>query len=609
MKDEAARGPCQSVQNGSGHGCPMAGDILFAMSEASPDALICANPDGIITFWNSGATRLFGLGADEAIGQSIDLIVPEPMRGAHAVGMRRLANGAPSTLIGRIVEVIARRPTDGHEFPIEMSLAMWERDGVQGFGALIRDISECRRNEERLHQLAHFDQLTLVPNRTLFIDRLQTHLTGQRDGPAPTAAVIMIDLDGFKDVNDLHGHGTGDELLKAVALRLRRSVFQTEDGRPLPAWATEAIVARLGGDEFAVLLPGLANLLDAVGLADRMRRALAEPFHLGGRSFQIGASMGIAMAPQQGSTPAELMGNADLALYRAKSDGGNRRQVFLPTLRDALSSRRNVEAELRRAWASGEFAVYVQPQVRLPSRAVIGAEALLRWQHPERGLIGPQAFITELEGLEIASAVGEWVLREACRHAAAWRRQLPDFGIGVNLFASQLGMPHLSGAVAQALADSGLPAEALELEITETAVLGNDESWIKRLKSLRDLGVGLAFDDYGTGYASLSLLKRYPLTRLKIDRSFVRDVTNDSGSQAIVEAVLSLGARFGLGVIAEGVETPAVESLLVDLGCTDAPGYLYGKAMTPAAVEALIGSHGWADDPAIVAGWPALAAG
>ncbi len=557
-----------------------------ALADASPDAMICADEDGLITFWNASAERLFGLPQASALGRSLDLIVPEPMRGAHEAGMRRLLAGGAPRLAGRVVEVIAQHAIDGRQFPIEMSLALWhEPDGTMAFGAMVRDISERRRNEERLHQLAHYDQLTLLPNRTLLIERLETALVPEIEDPAgdqarPTA-LFLLDLDGFKDVNDLQGHAAGDELLKEVALRLRRCIVAgggERDGE---------LVARLGGDEFAILLPGRGDPIAAASFAERMRHALSDqPFLLDGRSVSVGASVGIAVAPAHGATPAELLGNADLALHRAKADGGNRRQVFMPSLRSDATARRGLEAELKRACREGEFELFYQPQVRLADGALAGAEALLRWRHPERGLLAPGAFISVLEEGELAPVLGEWILETACAQGAAWHRRLPGFRMGVNLFAVQLRSSDLASVVRGVLSRTGLPAEALELEITETVVLGDDASWIKRLRRLRDLGVGLAFDDYGTGYASLSLLKRYPVTRLKIDRSFVRDLGGDPGNAAIVETVLSLGTRFGLDVIAEGVETADQERGLLALGCEEAQGYRYGRPVPAATFSA-----------------------
>jgi diguanylate cyclase (GGDEF)-like protein/PAS domain S-box-containing protein len=533
---------------------------LSGFIEASPDAMICANTQGRIVYWNDAAVRMFGIPAEAAVGASLDLIVPEAMRGAHDAGIRRLASGGAPRIVGRVVEVIAQH-ADGRKFAIEMSLAMWQERGERVFGAVVRDISERRRNEERLHHLAHFDQLTLLPNRTMFLERVDVALATDR-----SSTVVLVDLDRFKEVNDQFGHLAGDKVLCESATRLRECVTQPE-----------ATVARLGGDEFAIIIPHLADPLIADRIADSIRSTLNQPFEIDDQSVTVGCSIGIALGPAHGNESDELIGSADLALYRAKSEGGDRRQFFMPQLRDTLNARRRLEVELQRAWNEQEFEVFYQPQVRLRDGAVTGAEALLRWRHPERGLLAPVTFISVLEPMKLSEAIGQWVLEVACKQAFEWRRHLPSFRIGVNLFETQLRSDGLVSNVANVLATSTLPPESLELEITENVLLSDDDAWVTRIRAISEVGIRLAFDDYGTGYASLSLLKKFPLTRLKIDRSFVRDLATDADDAAIVSAVVSLGRGFGLGVIAEGVETQQQAQLLMECGCEEAQGYLYGK--------------------------------
>jgi diguanylate cyclase (GGDEF)-like protein/PAS domain S-box-containing protein len=546
---------------------------LSGFIEASPDAMICANTRGRIIYWNNAAARMFGIPAEEAIGASLDLIVPEAMRGAHDAGIKRLASGGSPRVVGRVVEVIAQN-ADGRKFAIEMSLAMWEEAGQRVFGAVVRDISERRRNEDRLHHLAHFDQLTLLPNRTMFLERLDVALATD-----PSCTVVLLDLDRFKEVNDQFGHLAGDKVLCESATRLRECVTQPE-----------ATVARLGGDEFAIIVPHLADPLIADRIADSIRITLNQPFEIDGRRVLVGCSIGIALAPTHGNVSDELIGSADLALYRAKSEGGDRRQFFMPQLRDTSNARRRLEGELQRAWNEQEFEVFYQPQVRLRDGAVTGAEALLRWRHPERGLLAPAAFISVLEDMKLSETIGQWVLEAACKQAFEWRCFLPSFRIGVNLFETQLSSDSLVSNVANALASAALPPRSLELEITENVLLSDDDAWVNRIRAVREVGVGLAFDDYGTGYASLSLLKKFPLTRLKIDRSFVRDLATDADDAAIVSAVVSLGRGFGLEVIAEGVETREQVQLLMECGCEEAQGYLYGKPIVAQEFDRLLPS-------------------
>ena len=550
-------------------------DDFTGLAEASPDAMICANSDGIITRWNEAAARMFGISRRDAIGLSLDLIVPEPMRGAHSAGMKRLTKGGTARVVGRVIEVVAQH-VDGRTFPIEMSLAMWQENGVRVFGSVIRDISERRQNQERLHQLAHFDQLTLLPNRTLFLERLEACLTDGSFG-----AILLVDLDRFKEVNDLYGHLCGDQVLREAALRLKQC-----------ASGADATVARLGGDEFAVLLPKVNSQLEAAVIADKIKTALRGPFDIEARNVRVGCCIGIALAPAHGRTADELIGNADLALYKAKSAGGDSRELFVAKYRENAAARMHLEIELKRAATRGEFEVHYQPQVNLLNGQITGAEALLRWRHPERGVLAPALFIKSMEAAKQAETVGQWILETACHQAREWHKLNPSLHIGVNLFATQLRAPSLVNSIQLALAKSSLPPEFLELEITEDILLNEEESWLPSLNLLRAIGVGFSFDDYGTGYASLSLLKRFPITRLKIDRSFIRNITNDSDDAAIVDTVITLARYFKLSVIAEGVETPAQESHLIASGCKSAQGYLYGKPMSAKDFTAAL-KHNW----------------
>lgn len=531
--------------------------------DVSPDAMIVSDAEGLVLQWNPAAERMFGLAKADALGASFDVIVPEPMRGAHTNGMRRLVAGGSPRLIGSVMEVTAQH-IDGTHFPVEMSLSMWVTEGETRFGAIVRDVSMRRANDERLHHLAHFDQLTLLPNRTSFLEKLGSALV-----QFPCSTVLLVDLDRFKEVNDQFGHAAGDAVLIEAALRIRRCVA-----------IGAATVARLGGDEFAVLLPGEAEASQAEALATLVRQAFGKPFDLDGRQMWVGCSIGTAMSPSHGDDSATLMGSADLALYKAKAEGGDRQYVFVPTLKWAATARRNLETELRAAWEAKQFEVHYQPQVRLSDRHIVGAEALLRWRHPQRGLLAPDAFLTTLENSCLAAPVGNWVLETACRQAAAWSRQESGFLMGVNLFAAQLKTGPLPQIVCDALSASKLPARQLELEITENIMLNDDGCSKDQLEVLHEMGVGIAFDDYGTGYASLAFLKLFPITRLKIDRSFITNVRPRGADAAIVQTVLMLARKFDFSVIAEGVETEEQEKLLKKWRCAQAQGYLYSKPVT-----------------------------
>ncbi len=456
-----------------------------------------------------------------------------------------------------LVDRVPRPPLDGREMRL-----------FSGLAALVMDRMELRRAEHRLRYLAHNDPLTGCANRAKLGELTEAAKAG--GGPA---AMVLLDLDSFKHVNDTLGHAAGDALLVEVGRRLTAAL----DGR--------GTLGRLGGDEFAALLPGLDDAAAACGLAHALQESLDPPVLIAGREFRVGASAsaGVAVAP-----PAEvehLLASADLALYRAKSEGRRHCRLFDPAMRERYVAGRGRAAEGSRAARGGEFELHFQPQICLGRGVLIGAEALLRWRHPKQGLLPPAAFLHALEAGSMAGAVGDWVIEEGCRQAAAWRRQGLDLRIGVNLFAEQIRAGKLEATVRAALDRWALPASALELELTETIALRHDDELLAPLHALHAHGVGVALDDFGTGFASLSMLRRCPLSRLKIDRGFVSELGTDgalgSGSDrsdvVIVEAVLALGRGLGLGVVAEGVETEAQAAFLAAHGCDEAQGYFYGR--------------------------------
>ena len=547
----------------------IADTVAAQFAKSTSEAFLCVDAVGGITYWNRAAETLFGYAREECIGRSLDIIVPERFQGAHGRGMGRVAAGGTSKLAGRTVELVAKR-RDGTEFPIELLISVWEEHGTRGMGAIIRDISERRNQQARLEHMALNDQLTGIPNRFQFAQRLREALA--EDAPL---SVIMFDLDGFKAVNDSLGHATGDTLLQALTIRM------------LACLGATTTLARLGGDEFAVLLPRCGDPLFATSLANTLVQAAGEPFTIDIHHVMVGVSVGIAETGIVGREPEALMAAADLALYEAKAGGGGRVRLYEPHMRDRFVAHRELQLELRTATQRGEFVLHYQPQVSLHDGRLIGCEALLRWQHPGQGLLYPNAFIAALESDAVAETVGWWVLDEACRQMSAWRRKGLDIGcIGVNLFSAQFRSPDFADRVKGSLERHGLPAGCLELEITETIALEQGEAVLAPLLRIRDWGVRLAFDDFGTGYASLSTLKRFPLTRLKIDRSFVRDLASDAHDAAIVKAVLAMGDSLGLSVIAEGIETLDQQALLLGLGCREGQGYLHGRGMPAEEIDA-----------------------
>lgn len=416
---------------------------------------------------------------------------------------------------------------------------------------------------KELYRLANFDVLTGLANRGRFFRQVEEALTQPLN-----VAVVMIDLDGFKDVNDTLGHAVGDHILQEVAHRLENYVRDM------------GVVARIGGDEFALLLNDVADPLQALKLSNEVTDEIARPMTVDGQEVRIEASCGVALAPLHTTNPVELLGNADLALFRTKTNGRGRSLVFEPSLRMEAAARRLYGMEIHRAVKQGEFLLVYQPQIRLSDGALTGAEALIRWRHPTRGLLAPAAFLPALERGPLAATVGSWVLDEACAQAAFWRRNgLKSFRMGVNLFGAQLRSSDFAAEVMDTLERHDLPPSAIELEITENIVLDHDDIVLEKLRALQEHGVGIAFDDFGTGYASLSLLKRYPLTRIKIDRSFVDGMLVSEKDASVVRAILDMARAFDLETIAEGIEREPERDSLLRQGCTEGQGYLIGKPM------------------------------
>ena len=543
------------------------------IAATSPDGIICADNRGRITFWNEACERLFGYDAATAIGCNIDIIVPSHMRGGHGGGLDRVAAGGTPRLLGTTVELEASH-ISGRHFPIELSLSMWREAGQACFGAIIRDISARRADENRLFELAHVDALSRLPNRRVLLDRIADLVAGQQ-----RFALLMLDLDGFKDVNDTRGHNAGDEVLREVARRLVECVRPTDT------------VARLGGDEFSVLLPDCDDEARVLQIGDCILAALASPCRITGGTAHVTASIGAAFSPRHGDHVTDLLSAADLAMYQAKTDGRNCLRFFLPHLRHAVLHRHAFETEIRRAVEQHEFELFYQPQVRAGDRALLGVEALIRWRHPVEGLLTPARFLPTVESGPFAAAIGRWVMATACRQAVHLRRSVPELTMGVNLFGAQFRTGLLAADVAEILRETGLPAEALELEITENVILRHDDMMLAPLRALHARGVGIAFDDFGTGYASLSLLKRYPLTRLKIDRGFIEDVCTDAADASIVAAVVSMARSLGVDVIAEGVETAGQRDFLLAHGCDAMQGYLYARPLSAEDLDRFIAAR------------------
>jgi diguanylate cyclase (GGDEF)-like protein len=444
-----------------------------------------------------------------------------------------------------------------------------------GWAVVVEDVSERREAEARVAEGARLDSLTGLPNRLFLHEALNTALVQlQRTGQP--FAVLIIDLDRFKPVNDTLGHPIGDALLKTVADRIR-SVLSPAD-----------IVARIGGDEFVVLQKAPRDLAATQALTRRIVDLVGRTYMVEGHLLTIGASVGVALAPADGQDADRLLKSADLALYRAKLDGRATFRFFEPEMDERMQARRALELDMRQALARREFQLHYQPQVSLAAGQIIGCEALVRWQHPERGTVAPGDFIPLAEEIGLIIPIGEWVVRQACRDAMTWAEPL---SVAVNLSPAQFKSGRLVEMVMSALATSGLPPHRLELEITEGVLLQENETTLRTLHRLRELGVRVSMDDFGTGYSSLSYLRSFPFDKIKIDRSFVRDLAEKPDGDAIIRAIAGLGKSLGMTTVAEGVETPAQLERIRAEGCTDVQGYLISHPLPMAQLVPFLESY------------------
>jgi len=451
-----------------------------------------------------------------------------------------------------------------------------ENNEAQYVLGVIDDVTERKAAEARIAHLAHFDPLTGLPNRTLFREQLEKELSFVRRGAQ--LAVLYLDLDNFKSINDTLGHPCGDELLKAVALRLRSCIRESD------------LIARLGGDEFAIVLTQLQDPKDAEISAQRLREAVTgASYDLNGHQTTTDLSIGIALSPEDGTDMDELVKHADLALYGAKAEGRANYRYFEPGMNARMKQRRGLEIDLRSALKNSEFELYFQPLINLQTGAIAGCEALLRWHHPERGMIPPLEFIPVAEETGLINAIGDWVLRRACVEAMNW----PDHvSVAVNVSPVQFRNPALALTVVSSLAASGLPAHRLELEVTETALMQNNDATLATLHQIRDLGVRISMDDFGTGYSSLSYLRSFPFDKIKIDRSFIGDLSKGDDAVAIVQAILSLASSLKMTTTAEGVETAEQQRLLQATGCNEMQGYLFSPPRPAAEIAELFNACG-----------------
>lgn len=534
------------------------------MTQSAASALVCADSQGRITFFNRAAEKMFGASEADSLGQPFIDLFPGMQQAIIQNEIERQRRQADPDSIGRLLEMKAQRQS-GENFPIKIGLSTWSDTDGPNCGAFIIDITQRIAAQQRLQNLAHIDQLTGLPSRERFFQ-----LADQALRMAGHAALLLLDLDGFKDINDTLGHSAGDRLLQNVARRVTRAIG-----------SERGILGRLGGDEFVLFAPMANGASDATAIATTIIDQFKDDFSIDGDACHLNTSIGIAQSPGDGETIEALLASADMALYRAKASGGGTSEIFTADLKMQAESRRTMQTELRQAFDDQQFELFWQPQVDMRTNGTVGAEVLLRWRHPILGLRSPGEFLPVLDKMLLANEVGEWAIRTALAQLATWdARGLPRIHVGVNLFELQFRSGTLALKIIAELAKHNIAQGRLELEVTETTAIKSEQAVLLELTALRQAGVGVAFDDFGTGYASLSLLKRFPLSRLKVDQTFVRDMTADRADAAIVESVLKLGTAFGLDVIAEGVETEEQACALRKLGCNAGQGYLYGRPMT-----------------------------
>jgi diguanylate cyclase (GGDEF)-like protein/PAS domain S-box-containing protein len=522
--------------------------------------------DNRLVVWNERFLTLFGLPESAVVigARFVDLLRLSIKLGNHPEqGVRRLWTELRRLSAGEIEQVVM--PLKGERW-----IALSRRSMADGGSVVIfEDVTERKQAEERIARMARYDELTGLPNRNLFRERIGEGLAGLKRRCC-VLAMHLIDLDRFKSVNDTLGHPVGDRLLHAIGGRLQSAIRKGD------------MVARLGGDEFVVLQSRLAGTEEAAKTAQRLVEALSLPLNIDGHRVHISASVGIAVAPRDGADADELLKNADMALYAAKADGRGIFRFFEPAMDAAAQERRTLEMDLRNALGRGEMDVHFQPLIDLESNRISACEALLRWRHPERGTISPADFIPVAEETGLIVQLGEWVLNRACAEAIRWPASVR---VAVNLSPAQFKDGSLTSSVITALARSGLSPDRLELEITETVLLQDSDATMKAMRQLQQLGVRMSLDDFGIGYSSLSYLRKFPFSKIKIDGSFVKDLASDSGAIAIIRAVTSMGADLGMDIVVEGVETEEQLRMLEAEGCREAQGYFLGRPMPAEAIK------------------------
>lgn len=530
------------------------------------EGIISIASTGTIELFNPGAERMFGYRSKDVIGNNVSMLMPEPYRSEHDGYLERYLHTGEAQVIGIGRELAAQR-SDGETFPIELRLSEFHFEGRRQFIGIMRDISERKAAEAKIIHLAHYDALTDLPNRGLVQDRIQQAIASARRSGAQFA-VMFIDLDKFKSINDTLGHDVGDRLLQMVAHRLTGALRAGDT------------VGRQGGDEFIVLLASLSAAEDSALVAKKILGVLSAPFTINGQDLRSDGSIGIAVYPQDGDDVETLLKNSDTAMYHAKEAGRGNYQFFAQAMNATAAERSLLEGDLRQAIDRSELVLHFQPLVKIADGSIVATEALVRWNHPRLGLVGPGRFIPVAEDSGLIVPLGEWVLRRACAQLNQWRKQglqLPR--MVVNLSPRQFRQKHLVQTFSRVLSETGADPHWLGLEVTENVIMENPEVAVGVLRELKALGIELSLDDFGTGYSSLSYLKRFPIDKLKIDQSFVRDIATDADDEALVAAIIVMAHRLNICVVAEGVETEAQLAFLRAHNCDEYQGYLFSRPL------------------------------
>lgn len=549
---------------------------IRAITENLSDIIISINTHGIIEFANSAITATFGYQPEDVIGKNVSMLMPEPHTHKHDGYIQNYLETNNPQIIGKTLRELQAIAKDGRIFPIDLSVSETVIAGKKSFIGTIRDISERIEAQQRLQYLAHHDALTSLPNRHYFLEHIE-HALAKAKRRDQLVAIMFLDLDRFKVINDTLGHSVGDQLLQEIAHRLKNCIRAGD------------VIARISGDEFTLLLDDLSDEKDISVIAKKIIHELSLPFAASGHELFTSASIGISIYPTDGKTSSGMMRHADIAMYRAKSEGGNQYRFYSTEMKARGGNRLKLESDLRHALEREEFELYYQPQVDNENGVYSGSEALIRWNHPTLGLLPPSDFIPLLEETGLIIPVSDWIIRTACEQAIVWHKMgLPPMHVAVNLSARQFSDKHLTDKILKILQSTGLSPEYLELEITENILMQHDSHTMNIIHNLHALGVQLAIDDFGTGYSSLSYLRKFPIHTLKIDRSFVRDITTDSDDAAIVQLIIAMAHSLKLNVIAEGVETREQIEFLKQKKCWEMQGYYFSEPLPAAKLTPLL---------------------